>query len=336
MATVPDDRCTPGTAAPRTRFDAAGGPDRHRTARAPRPRPGRRPVAGAGRGAAAAGGNPVEHSGFASWAAPAPGRPVVVNTSATLAAELDGDPEPPAGRWCCTSRPGRRTRRTRGWWSCAPHRTAPGRCWTPARQRCSGWPAAAGPAAARLTAGRRWRCCGRAPGCGWPRWTGRVGARSTWPGTAARSGTTTCDRDWPIAAYQTVFATVPGSAEMPSAARPFTRRLVDRAGRPGRRDRADHPAHRRVLAGGAREALRGVVRGARRPPRGWSSHAAGRRPGDRGRHNGGPSAGVGGRRRTARSTRRRAGPSWSSPRTAGPRGRRPDHRLARARRPRTC
>jgi S-adenosylmethionine:tRNA ribosyltransferase-isomerase len=36
------------------------------------------------------------------------------------------------------------------------------------------------------------------------------------------------DRDWPIAAYQTVFATVPGSAEMPSAARPFTPDIVTR------------------------------------------------------------------------------------------------------------
>jgi S-adenosylmethionine:tRNA ribosyltransferase-isomerase len=33
---------------------------------------------------------------------------------------------------------------------------------------------------------------------------------------------------WPISAYQTVFATEPGSAEMPSAARPFTDRLVTR------------------------------------------------------------------------------------------------------------
>jgi S-adenosylmethionine:tRNA ribosyltransferase-isomerase len=33
-------------------------------------------------------------------------------------------------------------------------------------------------------------------------------------------------RDWPIATYQTVFATEPGSAEMPSAARPFTAALV--------------------------------------------------------------------------------------------------------------
>ena len=36
------------------------------------------------------------------------------------------------------------------------------------------------------------------------------------------------DRDWPLATYQTVFATEPGSAEMPSAARPFTPELVAR------------------------------------------------------------------------------------------------------------
>jgi S-adenosylmethionine:tRNA ribosyltransferase-isomerase len=36
------------------------------------------------------------------------------------------------------------------------------------------------------------------------------------------------DRDWPLSAYQTVFATVPGSAEMPSAARPFTPEIVTR------------------------------------------------------------------------------------------------------------
>jgi S-adenosylmethionine:tRNA ribosyltransferase-isomerase len=35
-------------------------------------------------------------------------------------------------------------------------------------------------------------------------------------------------RDWPLAAYQTVFATEPGSAEMPSAARPFTAEVVTR------------------------------------------------------------------------------------------------------------
>jgi S-adenosylmethionine:tRNA ribosyltransferase-isomerase len=35
-------------------------------------------------------------------------------------------------------------------------------------------------------------------------------------------------RRYPLSAYQTVFATRPGSAEMPSAARPFTHRLVTR------------------------------------------------------------------------------------------------------------
>jgi S-adenosylmethionine:tRNA ribosyltransferase-isomerase len=34
------------------------------------------------------------------------------------------------------------------------------------------------------------------------------------------------DQPWPIGAYQTVFSRVPGSVEMPSAARPFTHRLV--------------------------------------------------------------------------------------------------------------
>jgi S-adenosylmethionine:tRNA ribosyltransferase-isomerase len=35
-------------------------------------------------------------------------------------------------------------------------------------------------------------------------------------------------RAWPIEAYQTVFATTPGSAEMPSAARPFSTEIVTR------------------------------------------------------------------------------------------------------------
>ncbi|MET8622673.1 S-adenosylmethionine:tRNA ribosyltransferase-isomerase [Kitasatospora sp. NPDC004669] len=49
-------------------------------------------------------------------------------------------------------------------------------------------------------------------------------------GRAIRYGYT--DRDWPIEAYQTVFATVPGSSEMPSAARPFSPEVVARlAGR---------------------------------------------------------------------------------------------------------
>ncbi len=41
------------------------------------------------------------------------------------------------------------------------------------------------------------------------------------------------ERDWPIDAYQTVFAEQPGSAEMPSAARPFTAELVTKLVRKG-------------------------------------------------------------------------------------------------------
>ncbi|MGH2603856.1 MAG: S-adenosylmethionine:tRNA ribosyltransferase-isomerase, partial [Dehalococcoidia bacterium] len=36
------------------------------------------------------------------------------------------------------------------------------------------------------------------------------------------------DTDWPLDTYQTVFATHPGSAEMPSAGRPFTESVVTR------------------------------------------------------------------------------------------------------------
>jgi S-adenosylmethionine:tRNA ribosyltransferase-isomerase len=57
----------------------------------------------------------------------------------------------------------------------------------------------------------------------------RIDARIPWVlrhGRPIRYGCTS--RRWPLSAYQTVFATVPGSAEMPSAARGFTRRLVRR------------------------------------------------------------------------------------------------------------
>ncbi|MGP8071622.1 MAG: S-adenosylmethionine:tRNA ribosyltransferase-isomerase [Thermoplasmata archaeon] len=40
-------------------------------------------------------------------------------------------------------------------------------------------------------------------------------------------------REYPLETYQTIFARVPGSAEMPSAARPFTRPLLDRLGAEG-------------------------------------------------------------------------------------------------------
>jgi S-adenosylmethionine:tRNA ribosyltransferase-isomerase len=41
------------------------------------------------------------------------------------------------------------------------------------------------------------------------------------------------ERDWPLEMYQTVYAGEPGSAEMPSAGRPFTREILDRLARKG-------------------------------------------------------------------------------------------------------
>lgn len=60
------------------------------------------------------------------------------------------------------------------------------------------------------------------------RWHGRgtVGRYLAAHGEPIRYGYV--PRPWPISAYQTVFATEPGSAEMPSAARPFTDRVVTR------------------------------------------------------------------------------------------------------------
>ena len=60
---------------------------------------------------------------------------------------------------------------------------------------------------------------------------------------------------WPLSAYQTVYAAEPGSAEMPSAGRPFTARADHPARRKWRACRADHAAHRRLLAGAPRASV---------------------------------------------------------------------------------
>ena len=56
--------------------------------------------------------------------------------------------------------------------------------------------------------------------------TGR--SRPTSPSTGIRFVTATCHGRWPLAAYQNVYAREPGSAEMPSAGRPFTAELITR------------------------------------------------------------------------------------------------------------
>ena len=60
------------------------------------------------------------------------------------------------------------------------------------------------------------------------RW-GRAACASCSRAPDGRSATATCAAGWPLAAYQTVFATEPGSAEMPSAGRPFSTELGHRA-----------------------------------------------------------------------------------------------------------
>ncbi len=73
--------------------------------------------------------------------------------------------------------------------------------------------------AARAVRSTRGGCGSRRSSSGWRPSTSR---RST----VGRSATGTSPHDWPIDAYQTVFAREPGSAEMPSASRPFSHEVV--------------------------------------------------------------------------------------------------------------
>ena len=120
------------------------------------------------------------------------------------------------------------------------------------------------------------------------------------------------DRAWPLSAYQTVFATTPGSAEMASAARPFTPELVTalvaagvviaplllhtgvsspEAGEPPYPERYEVPATTAQLVNGARAAGHRIVAvgtttaraietvaaadGTVHPGAGWTEHVIG-------------------------------------------------------------
>ena len=120
--------------------------------------------------------------------------------------------------------------------SCSSRRRCPGRRDRPLGRRAArrgrrASPAAPAPASvldagrrrarraardARPTARRLWA---RAPGAA------RAAATPTSAATARRSATATSPTHWPLATYQTAYATEPGSAEMPSAGRPFTPEL---------------------------------------------------------------------------------------------------------------
>lgn len=142
---------------------------------------------------------------------------VVVNTSATLAAALDGrrrrgpvtvhlSAELPDGTWAVELRPGRR--------ATGPVRDArPGDAVELPGGRLhlvEPYPDAS------ATTTRLWR--------------GRLVVPGPVPAYLADHGRPIAysyvPDDWPLAAYQTVFGRAPGSAEMPSAGRPFTDALV--------------------------------------------------------------------------------------------------------------
>jgi S-adenosylmethionine:tRNA ribosyltransferase-isomerase len=146
-----------------------------------------------------------------------PGDLLVVNNSATLAAALDGRRASGApvtihfasalddGRWVVELRP-------------------PGRATGPVTDAQPGERITL-PAKATLTIDKPYR--------GSPRlWEARAAVEGGVTALLARHGRPITyayvSRPWPLAAYQTVFARVPGSAEMPSAARPFTTGLVTR------------------------------------------------------------------------------------------------------------
>ena len=113
---------------------------------------------------------------------------------------------------------------------------------------------------------------------------------------------------WPLAAYQTVFGTVPGQRGDAERGPPVHARRRDRAGGARRGDRPRHAALRRVVIGGGRGPLPRVVRGPSRHCPAGERDPAIRWPGDRGRNDGGAGAGVrrghpAGARTAARHTR---------------------------------
>jgi S-adenosylmethionine:tRNA ribosyltransferase-isomerase len=152
---------------------------------------------------------------------------LVVNTSATLPASLDaevaGEPAAlhysgrlPGGLWVVELR--RRPRDGAGVASTPWLDAAPG---TVVGLPAGGWAELRLPASAGAGAGHPVRL-----------WVATVELPEPWLPYLARYGRPVrygyVPQPWPISSYQTVFADVPGSAEMPSAARPFSAELITR------------------------------------------------------------------------------------------------------------
>ncbi|RJK97701.1 S-adenosylmethionine:tRNA ribosyltransferase-isomerase [Vallicoccus soli] len=140
-----------------------------------------------------------------------PGDLLVVNTSATLPAAVDGTLD---GRPVTVHLS---TRRDDGTWLVEVR--PPGRATGPLGGDLAGARVdLPGPAALHLGAphGRLWQAAV----------TARGGAEEVMRRHGRPVSYAYVEGRWPLSAYQTAFARVPGSAEMPSAARPFTPELV--------------------------------------------------------------------------------------------------------------
>jgi S-adenosylmethionine:tRNA ribosyltransferase-isomerase len=149
-----------------------------------------------------------------------PGDLVVLNTSGTLPAAVDG--LAPDGRRIAVHLS---TRLDDGRWVVEP-RAVDGRA-------TARWPADGGPPPATITVGEGASIELEAPYLDSRRlWVARLDVPEpvrTWlavHGRPIRYGYV--DRPWPVTAYQNVYATEPGSAEMPSAGRPFTPEVITR------------------------------------------------------------------------------------------------------------
>ena len=133
-------------------------------------------------------------------------------------------------------------------------------------------PTAAGATARSPTARRSSTCSARPPGSSrlWLAVTadGVDRGRRTLAGHGRPIRYRHVPRDWPLDAYQTVFADRAGERRDAERGRPFTAELVtDLVGR-GVVDRADPAAHRRVVARRRRAAVpRALPRATRPPPR---------------------------------------------------------------------
>jgi S-adenosylmethionine:tRNA ribosyltransferase-isomerase len=151
-----------------------------------------------------------------------PGDLLVVNTSGTVAAAVDVTVRdgPSIVLHVSTELPG-------GLWMVEPRQLRPSGSTRPLRIDPR-------PTVAQVDgdpAGARFELLRPAPGSD-RLWLAIAGDGTDVPATLRRHGRpirySYVPQDWPLDAYQTVFAATPGSAEMPSASRPFTDHVVAR------------------------------------------------------------------------------------------------------------